>query len=220
VGEPTQTAEPAINFICPAGCAPVAAAQCRPVVRQAIIEAIKLANNAANKLEKASRLEPNQRNAETKETARLFRFFFGHDPMRPVPWAGNIASGANVAHRFRMISRELGGGRRMIFRCGCPGAGAEVRARTNHAADPNVVNLCARFWNPPPGLRGLPAAYFRAGVVLHEMLHVLYHEFFHHTGHPSGDPERRRDNAHCYEAFALRVAGFGADPGDVRRCMA
>jgi len=57
-----------------------------------------------------------------------------------------------------------------------------------------------------------------AGVILHEMLHLLFFEFFHHPGHPSGDPVRRRDNAHCYEAFALRVAGHAAEPGDVTAC--
>lgn len=79
---------------CPAppGCPPVAAGQCVAVLRQAIIEAIRLANNAASKL------EPSQRDAETKETARLSKGFFGHDPTRPVAWAGNKASGAIVAH--------------------------------------------------------------------------------------------------------------------------
>jgi hypothetical protein len=61
--------------------------------------------------------------------------------------------------------------------------------------------------------------FFRGGVVLHEMLHLLYHQFFHHAGrHRSGDPERRRDNAHCYEAFALQLAGHVAEPGDVVGC--
>jgi hypothetical protein len=63
----------------------------------------------------------------------LDKGFFGHDPTWPVSWAGNKASSAIVAHRFRMVARGLGGGRRMLFRCGCPGAGAgaEVVARTN-----------------------------------------------------------------------------------------
>jgi hypothetical protein len=97
------------------------------VLRKALREAINLANNVASKL------EPSQRDAATKETARLFKGFFGHDPTWPVSWAGNKASGAIVAHRFRMVARGLGGGRRMLFRCGCPGAGAgaEVVARTN-----------------------------------------------------------------------------------------
>jgi hypothetical protein len=216
----TRLAGPVFDIQCPnpPGCPPVAAGQCRAILRQAIIGAIKLANGAAIKVDKATKIEPAKRDAETRETARLFMFFFGHDPSHPVSWAGNEPSGVSVAKRFLAVASELGGGRRIVFRCGCPGAGAGVRARTNQAAEPNVVNLCARFWNPPPGLRGLPAAYFRAGVILHETLHIYFHEFFHHAGHPSGDPERRRDNAHCFEAFALRVAGFGADPQDVRQC--
>jgi hypothetical protein len=49
-------------------------------LRKAIREAINLANNAASKLEVASKLELSQRDAATKETARLFKGFFGHDP--------------------------------------------------------------------------------------------------------------------------------------------
>jgi hypothetical protein len=172
----------------------------------------------ALKLDATLKVEASKRTTEAKNTARLFKFFFGHDPSRPVPWANNQASAAVVAHRLRSIAKELGGGRRMLFRCGCPDAGAEVRAQTNQTEEPNVINLCPRFWNPPADLRGLPPVAYRAGIILHEMLHVLYHEFFHHAGHPSGDPERRRDNAHCYEAFTLRAAGFGADPSDVRQC--
>lgn len=200
-------AAPRFAFECPAGCAPVAAGQCRAVLRQAITAAISLANKAAEKL------EANPRDAET---IRLFRFFFGHDPSRPVPWAGNRESGISVAQRLRKVAEALQS-RGTLYRCGCPGAGPEVRAQTNAATEPNVINLCTRFWNPPAGLR-VSHQFFRAGVILHEMLHLLYHEFFHHAGHPSGDPERRRDNSHCYEAFTMRVAGHAADPSDVRQC--
>lgn len=216
----TPPAGPVFDVQCPSppGCPPVAAGQCRPVVRQAIREAIKLANNAASKIVAAIKVEPSLRDAEAKNTARLFKFFFGHDPSRPVQHANNKASGVIVAHRLRAVARELGGGRRMIFRC-VAGCAPTTRARTNQAAEPNVVNLCATFWNPPPGdSRGLSPAFLRAGTIIHEMLHVLYHEFFHHAGHPSGDPERRRDNAHCYKAFALRVAGFGGDRLAVAGC--
>jgi hypothetical protein len=204
---PAQTAAPVFRFECPAGCAPVSAGQCRNILRRAIHDAIFLAANATSKLEA---------NPRDPSTVRKFRFFFGHDPSRPVPWAGNMESGASVAHRFRKVAEALQG-RGTLYRCGCPGAGPEVRARTNARVEPNAVNLCARFWNPPPGLR-LSHRFFRAGVILHEMLHLLYHEFFHHPGHPSGDPVRRRDNAHCYETFALRVAGRAADPSDVTAC--
>ena len=90
--------------------------------------------------------------------------------------------------------------------------------------EPNVVNLCARFFlygsettsrnrnKPQPALPGLPAPYYRAGVIIHEMLHLLFYEFLLH--HPPGRP-----NAHCYEAFALRAAGFGAHRDDVISCF-
>ena len=215
-GEPTG---PLFHVPCPAGCPPVAAAQCRAVVRQAIIEAIKLANNAASKLEVASKLAPSKRDKDAKRTADVFTFFFGHDPSKPVPWAGNVASGNTVAHRFRAVARELGGGRRITFRCNLGPLCAGNVAVTNQAAEPNVMNLCAPFWAPPAS-PGLPAEGFRAGTLIHEMLHMIYPDFFHHAGHPSGDPERRRDNAHCYKGFALRVGGYGRDPNAVARCRA
>jgi len=67
------------------------------------------------------------------------------------------------------------------------------------------------------------APHLRAGVVLHEMLHLLYWVFFGHRANlpRPGDPEeRRRDNSHCYEAFALEVAGRAADPRDIAACGA
>ena len=221
-GQPNPPTAPIFDVQCPApaGSPPLAAGQCRPAVRRAIREAIKLANGAANKLDATIKFEPSMRDAQGKNAARLFKFFFGHDPSRPVEHAGNEASGAIVAHRLRRVAQELEGGRRIVFRCDA-GCGATTRAHTNQAAEPNVVNLCATFWNPPAAdSRGLPAIFLRAGTIIHEMLHVLYPDFFHHAGHPSGDPERRRDNAHCYKAFALRVAGFGGDRVAVAGCTA
>jgi hypothetical protein len=214
-GEPPT---PVFDVVCPA-CPPVAAGQCRAVLRQAIIEAIRLANNAAGKLDVANSVEPSERDQDAANTANLFRFLFGHDPSTPVPWAGNVASGNSVAHRLRAVARELGGGRRITFRCNLGPLCAGRVAVTNQAAEPNVMNLCATFWAPPAS-PGLPAEGFRAGTLIHEMLHMLYPDFFHHAGHPSGDPERRRDNAHCYKAFALRVGGYGRDPNAVARCRA
>lgn len=204
VGEPGASPPPTgpvFRFECPAGCDPVAAAQCRNVLRRAIRDAINLASNAADKLEASPR---------DADTVRLFRFFFGHDPSRPVPWAGNKESGASVAHRFRKVAEALQG-RGTLYRCGCPGAAPTVNAR---ASRPNTVRLCPRFWGQ--------SAAFRAGIVLHEMLHLLY-EFFRHfrtPPHPNDPQERRRDNSHCYEAFAMRVAGHAAARSDVTRCRA
>jgi hypothetical protein len=199
---PPSGSQPRATFRleCPAGCAPFPANQCQTILHRAVLDAISLANNAASKLTASPR---------SSETIRLFRFFFGHDPSRPVPWANNEQSGATVAKRFLMCARELGGGRRTLYRCGCPGAGPGVRAIT---INPREVSLCPRFWGASPQA-GLSARFFRAGVILHEMLHQLFIEFILHDAN-----ERRRNNAHCYEAFAMRLAGHAADQSDVRQC--
>lgn len=185
---------------CPAGCTPFIAGQCEATLRQAINDAIAIANNAARKLTAAT---------VDSETRRLFVFFLGHDPSRPVPWANNQESRLVVAKRMLTSARELGGGRRTLYRCSCPGLGAEVRAWT---VSPTEVRLCPRFWGATPQA-GLSARFFRAGVILHEMLHQLYLEFVLHDNN-----ERRRNNAHCYEALAMRLAGHAADQSDVRQC--
>jgi hypothetical protein len=199
---------PAFRLECAAGCPPLPANRCRAVVRQANVDAIELARNAAMALESTP---------PSRETTRLFRAFFGHDPSRPVPWAGNRPSGLIVAHRFRRCAEELAGGRTMTYRC-VTNCRPKDNARTNAAREPSVIRLCPRFFNRRTSCP-LGNQFFRGGVVLHEMLHLLYHQFFHHAGrHRSGDPERRRDNAHCYEAFALQLAGHVAEPGDVAGC--
>jgi hypothetical protein len=198
---------PVFRLECVPGCAPAAANQCRAMVRRAVRDAIALANAAATKLEAAT---------PDAETVRLFRAFFGHHPSRPASSDPSRSSGNLVAFRFRKCAEELGGGRVMTFRCAaaCP---AGRNASTNGNISAIVMTLCPRFFNRPAG-QPLGNQFFRAGVVLHEMLHLLFTSFFHHQGHPSGDPERRRDNAHCYEAFALRLAGHAAEPGDVAAC--
>jgi hypothetical protein len=198
---------PPFRLECVAGCPPLPANRCRAIVCRAIVDAINLASNAATALG-STRPDP--------ETIRLFRFFFGHRPSQPVPWLGNRPSGLTVAHRFRRCAEELAGGRMVTYRCVTNCLPTE-NARTQAALEPSVIELCPRFFNRPTGLP-LGNQFFRAGVVLHEMLHLLFHQFFHHPGHPSGDPVRRRDNAHCYEALALRLAGHAAEPGDVASC--
>jgi hypothetical protein len=202
---------------CPGGCAPLPAAQCVPVIHQAISEAINMALGAANKLDAS--LKPGRRTPDANNTARLFQFFFGHDPTRPVAWAGGMPSGASIAGRYRAVARELGGGRRIVFRCGdaafCSGAVAVTQHCAGADAKPNVINLCGPFWGPP-ALPGLPAENFQAATILHEMLHVIFCEGFHDGGPP---PDQfRRNNASCLEAFACRVNGFGADPSAVTLC--
>lgn len=205
---PTPPAGPVFRFECPADCHPVAAAQCRNVLRRAILDAINLANNAASKLEARP---------VDAATVRHFRFFFGHDPSRPVPWAGNRPSGDIVAQRFRTVARQLRT-RGTLYLCGCPGAGPGVNARTRRPYTLNTVRLCARFWRlGQPGFLavGLDPKWVRAGIILHEMLHVYFGQFFRHHPH---DPERRRDNAHCYEAFGLQVARHAPEQSDIKKC--
>ena len=213
LGQPSPTA-PVFRFECPAGCAPLAADQCRTVLLQAIRDAIHLASNSASKL------EANPRDAKT---VSIFLKLFGHDPSRPVPWAENKESGAIVAWRLRKVAQELGGGRRILYRCGCPGAAATVNART---VSPLEVRLCSRFWSlGQPGFLpvGQNPRWIRAGIILHEMLHQLFREFFRHfrvPPRPDDPQERRRDNARCYEAFALLVNGHTPSQSDINRCTA
>lgn len=197
---PVASPRATFRLECPAGCTPFVAARCEATLRQALVDAISIANNAARRLTAAP---------VDEETRRLFRFFLGHEPSRPVPWANNQESRLTVAKRLLTCARELGGGRRTLYRCGCPGAGPEVRART---ISPIEVRLCPRFWGASPQA-GLSPRFFRAGVILHEMLHQLYIEFVRHNAN-----EHRRNNAHCYEALAMRLAGHAADQSDVRQC--
>ena len=204
LGEAPALPTPVFRVECP-GCPPATTTQCQNVVYTAVREAIRLCINAATRLD-----------AREPTTVNHFRRIFGHDPSRPVPWAGNTASGATVAIRLRAVAEGLHS-RVVHFRCFCTGAGAGVNAQTDWAAEHNVINLCTRFFNPPATLP-LPVLSFRGGVIVHEMLHLLYSTFFHHAGHPSGDPERHRDNSHCYEAFALLADGKQPEAGDLTAC--
>ncbi|HEY8224575.1 MAG TPA: hypothetical protein VIG25_04805 [Pyrinomonadaceae bacterium] len=208
LGEPAQFPIPVFRLDCTAANCPLPTlADCRTALRQATADAIRLCVTAANKLD-----------ARDPDTVRHFRRIFGHDPSRPVPWANNQPSGDTVAHRLRKVAEALHG-RVVHFGCNCPGAPAGRNAQTNAAVNPNLINLCARFWNrvATPTLSNRS---FRAGVILHEMLHLLYSQFFHHAGHPSGDPERHRDNSHCYEAFVLLANGLNPEADDLNACAA
>jgi hypothetical protein len=172
-------------------------------LRRAILDAIEIANTAVRKLTAAN---------VDDDTKRWFRFFMGHDPSHPVPWANNEQSRVSVAKRLRSCARELGGGRWTRYLCGCP---ADIDPIANAwTVRPIEVRLCTGFWGASPQV-GLSARFFRAGVILHEMLHQLYMEFILHN-----EKERRRNNASCYEALALRLAGHVHDRGDERKCRA
>lgn len=187
---------PVFRFAC-STCPPYTATQCRDILRRAILDAIDLANNAASKLE----VSP-----VDATTNGHFLHLYGHPPTRPVPWAGNRPSGSIVARRLRIVARELHT-RGTQFHCGCPGARPTVNASTLRPYTLNTIRLCPRFWRQ--------SRMWRAGILLHEMLHLFFGQFFRH--HPN-DPERRRDNAHCYEAFALLVAGHTPDNSDITAC--
>src|SRR5215471_11481786 len=73
-------------------CGPCLIKDCKPALRKAMCTAVRLANNAADKLEAATTLEP--RNPDTKQTAQIFRFLFCHDPALFISWARE-ASGLN-----------------------------------------------------------------------------------------------------------------------------
>ena len=200
---PPTVSRPHATFrlVCPTGCAPFPANRCNTILRLAILDAIALANNAFDKLTAGTR-DPRM--------IDLFRASFGHDPSLPVKWANNEPSGISVAKRFRVCAQELGGGRRTLYRCGCPGARSSFVAST---VSPTEVRLCPRFWGASPQ-PGLPARYFRAATILHEMLHQLFIEFVLHDA-----KERRRNNAHCYTVFAMRLAHHAAVPALVERCV-
>jgi Lysine-specific metallo-endopeptidase len=205
---------------------------CRAMLGDAIIETIKLASAAAAKLDSAISVPPASRNPVQKETARLFTAFFCHDPSTFIPWAHG-PSGASVAERFRAVARELAGGRRIHFLC---------RPTTDPCAEedatccpPNdfaftmpgnniTLFLCERFWDDADQRKpGLPPIDNRAGTIIHEMLHMLFGE-----GPESGhgkirgikDRDPKRANAHCYNAFVLRVNGFGIDKVSDKKCGA
>jgi hypothetical protein len=191
---------------------PLHGGACRAALRDAILEAIKLANNAANLVDAAVALPSARRGSAEKETTRLYKFFFCHDPATFISWAGG-PSGATVSARLRAVARELGGGRRLLFECRPTGGCNAFTIPGVHS----TVFLCPPFW-ADQGLPGLPEVDRRAGTVLHEMLHNLYDLDDATRFNNAAQPTPRRFDAHCYEAFVLRINGFGADQTDVQNC--
>ena len=215
--------------VCPdAMCAacPLQDGRCRDILARAIVEAVELARHAADKIDAAIRVAPRSRGPEEKETARLFRAFFCHDPSLVIPWAGG-PSGASVAERFRAVARELGGGRRILFICRatrvpCPEEDETCCDSGDHAFTMPLLRgrgsalfLCDKFWNDRIQKQpGLPAVDNRAGTIIHEMMHLLFGhgpESGQHKIRGILDADPKRANAHCYNAFVLRVNGFGGD---------
>jgi hypothetical protein len=180
---------PVFRFECAAGCHFGTEAQCRRILRTAIRDAIGLASGAAAALE----------GPPSARTVRIFRATFGHPPSRPVPWAGGRNSGAIVARRYRLAIGALQR-RGTRYRCDNTLVGANARVLT-----PSQVLLGPSFWTQ--------SRMHRAGTILHEMMHQYFLGFILHD-----QRERRRNNAHCFEVFALRVRGVTPQPIDVSRC--
>lgn len=194
---------PRFRFVCPAGCPVGNEAQCRRVLRTAITDATRLADHAARRLNQP----------RTDATTRIFQGVFGHPPNRAVAWGGGRDSGAIVAVRFQAAARSLHG-RGTLYRCSPPPPLHPLaNART---VNPAEVLIFPRFWRQEPSLpvgskrnRDL-----RAGTILHEMMHQYFIGFIRHI--PA--TERRRNNAHCFEVFAMRASGISPHPSDVAQC--
>ena len=203
---------------------PVARGDCRTVLNDAIGEAIRLANNAADRVEAAIRVRAELRDGQAQRTAQLFHLVFCHDPLETVPWAGG-PSGASVAQRFRAVAHELDfnqGQRRMRFIC----RPARVDCRQADPAEstcctPNdnaftvpgihsTIFLCPLFWTDQ-NLEGLPDLSRRGGTILHEMLHNLYDLDDSMLTGRLNIPTPRRFDAHCYKAFALWISDLSVE---------
>jgi len=205
---------------------PIHGGACRTIVFDAVVEGIKLARSAADKVDAAVAVPAKARGKTEKETARLYQFFFCHDPAKYISWVGG-PSGATVSARLRAVAKELSGegGQRILFECrpdeGCNAFTTPPDPRHPTARDPQLrrtVFLCPPFW-ANQGLPGLPEVNRRAATIIHEMLHNLFDldDFTRFPPHQP-TPTPRRFDAHCYEAFLLRVNGYGSDQTDVQAC--
>lgn len=190
-GKPGTARPTGLNFRfkCTIGCAPLPPIQCHSVLRQAILDACKLALNAAGKL------EAKPRDAATESH---FKQVFGHEPSLPFPWACQGESGLIVACQFRMVADALEKAG-TLYRCDSCKHEYDSLAVVDTAAIAlvcrNEVLLCPPFWASPP--------FLRAGVIIHEMFHLRFPPFFQHC-----PKEKRGTSAYCYEALALLLAGF------------
>jgi hypothetical protein len=207
--------EPIFDLNC-TGC-PVA--DCGPQLRQAMRKAIKLALNAADKLEATISVERDQRGPDARKTAQQFMEFFCHDPLLPIPWAGGEASGVSIVKRLRAVAKELGGGRKMPFKClptlfpctestCCPDQIAVVQK-----GEP--IALCENFWKESE-FDDLATVDQRAGFLIHEMLHFLFGSTKSERGILDRGP--KRGIADCYESFVMRVNGLLVLRGKCKKC--
>ena len=199
---------------------PLLVRKCRSALTEAILKAIMLVQNAADKIEETIGVRREFRGQRAQETAETFKLTFCHDPLDIVPWAGG-PSGATVARRFRAVAHELDGARgqrRIRFVCRPTVAACQDGdhlccadgdfARTIPGV--SVINLCNEFWNQD--------ADHRAGIIIHEMLHMLYaleDETFFRTRRI---PTPRRFDAYCYQAFVLWINDIPPDDYASAKC--
>jgi hypothetical protein len=187
-----------------------------------ILGAINLAKKAAFSLETKPL---------SQATINKFRQIFGQGPLDhwELPWAPRrtMPAGHIVASRFRTVAKELHT-RDTLYRCAtnfCTrGGGSGSSPQPEQPLHPietlvvdvvawaalckDEVGLCPGFWTLKPE--------WQEGTVLHEMFHLCFGltcAWFQHDG-----KERKRNNAHCYEAFALSIAGQGPDPISIDKC--
>lgn len=206
---------PPFKFACDMNC-PFTLLECqtrRKYLCDRILGAINLAQKAASELE----TKPLSNN-----TVNKFRRIFGQSPFDrwDLPWtprrtmlAGNI-----VASRFRTVEKELRT-RDTLYRCLCNGSGSSPgREEPSHPTETivrdlnawavlckNEVRLCPPFWKQNP--KGAE------GTILHEMFHLCFGltcAWFQHDR-----IERKRNNAYCYEVFAL---GSATEPITITMC--
>lgn len=214
---------PPFKFECDINCVPIFPLGCpgwQKKLCDRILGAIKLATKAAAELE-AKPLRP--------DTVNKFRRIFGQGPSDPWPLSWDprqtMRAGDIVASRFRTVAKELQT-RKTLYRCLCNGGGGgRGREEPYHPTetivrdppDPkfpavaqavlckNEVRLCPPFWQLKPE--------WQEGTILHEMLHLCFGltcAWFQHDR-----KEKKRDNAYCYEAFAV---GPTTEPMTIAMC--
>lgn len=181
-------------------------AQRRQQFRAALRLAIALAREAAAKL--------TARTVDT-QTRNLFIHFFGTRPDHRPPWAAPRTAAQLVAHRYTMVARELAGGRRFRYTCVTGAVGDCAPSRPGNVViaattGKSAISLCDAFFTG----RRIDQM---AGTLIHEGMHAVYWDLFDHAV-ARGIAECRRDNARCFQAFALRLRGFGVEADIRTRC--
>jgi hypothetical protein len=211
---PSSTPCPPFEFACDMNC-PFLFLECprrREELCHRILGAIILAKNAGSELE-TKPLRPG--------TVKKFRQIFGQSPFdhweipgtpRRTALAGDI-----VASRFRTVEKELRT-RNTLYRCDCKNGGSSGGKEPSHPTETivrdlnawavlcrNEVRLCPPFWTQ--------SQIGQEGTILHEMFHLCFGltcAWFQHDR-----KERKRNNAYCYEAFAV---GPAAEPITISKC--